>query len=436
MVEHRGVINVIHASLAKFGVERSSRVVQLASLTFDASVLEIFTAWLSGSVLYLIKREDLVSSADLGGFLGRNEITIMAIPPSLLELIPVGEYPALRTVVVGGEACSAEVAGRWGRGRRLLNAYAPTEATIYATVMSCEEGEGGKPGIGKPIANTRVYILDGEGGPVPVGVAGEMYIGGTGVARGYLNRAEQTAERFVCDPFVGEAGGRMYKTGDVGRWRADGNIEFVGRNDFQVKIRGYRIELGEIEARLAEEPGVGEVVVMAREDTAGEKRLVAYYTCGEGGAAMGAEELRAHLGAKLPEYMVPAAYVQLDELPLTANGKLDRRGLPAPESDAYAVGGYEPPEGEIETRLAAIWAEMLKLERVGRHDNFFALGGHSLLAVRVVTRMQQAFSVNLSTRDLFARPVIAGLAEHIINAKLEQFAPNELAQLLRLMRQA
>jgi acyl carrier protein len=209
----------------------------------------------------------------------------------------------------------------------------------------------------------------------------------------------------------------------------------VGRNDFQVKIRGYRIELGEIEARLAEEPGVREVVVIAREDTAGEKRLVAYYTCGEGGAAMGAEELRAHLGAKLPEYMVPAAYVQLDELPLTANGKLDRRGLPAPESDAYAVGGYEPPEGEIETRLAAIWAEMLKLERVGRHDNFFALGGHSLLAVRVVTRMQQAFSVNLSTRDLFARPVIAGLAEHIINAKLEQFAPNELAQLLRLMRQ-
>ena len=280
------------------------------------------------------------------------------------------------------------------------------------------------PSIGKPIANTRIYILDKRREPVPVGVGGEIYIGGVGVARGYLNREELTAERFVEDRFAGEAGGRMYRTGDLGRWRADGNIEFLGRNDFQVKIRGFRIELGEIEARLAEYPGIKDAVVIAREDTAGDKRLVAYVTSrqaseeskAEAGketqaGTIQAEELRAHLAGRLPEYMVPAAYVELKRLPLTANGKLDRKALPAPDAGAYATRGYEEPQGEMETGLAAIWRELLKVERVGRQDNFFSLGGHSLLAVRVISRIRQELKKEIGIRELFARPVLRDFAE-------------------------
>ncbi|MFN5457254.1 AMP-binding enzyme, partial [Bradyrhizobium sp.] len=244
--------------------------------------------------------------------------------------------------------------------------------------------------IGRPISNTQIYILDEHGEPVPIGVAGEIYIGGAGVARGYLNRPELTAERFVEDRFSGEAGARLYRTGDLGRWLGDGTIAYLGRNDFQVKIRGFRIELGEIEARLSEHAGVRDVAVIAREDVAGDKRLVAYYVSD---AAIGAEELRGHLAALLPDYMVPSAYVHLERLPLTPNGKLDRKALPAPEGTAFAVQAYEPPQGETEEAIARIWAELLGVERIGRHDNFFALGGHSLLAIQVVSRLRQALAL-------------------------------------------
>jgi hypothetical protein len=235
----------------------------------------------------------------------------------------------------------------------------------------------------------------------------------------------------------------MYKTGDLGRWKADGTIEFLGRNDLQVKIRGFRIELGEIEARLGEVAGVGEVVVVAREDEPGEKRLVAYYTLGEekergegeeSGVRVGAEELREYLGQKLPEYMVPAAYVRLEKLPLTANGKVDRKGLPAPDANLYGTRGYEAPVGEIETAVAGIWAELLKVERVGRRDNFFELGGHSLLATRAIGRLQQEMGVDVTVGDMFERPVLALLAEHIINLRLGEFDSDHLAQMLNLMR--
>ena len=256
--------------------------------------------------------------------------------------------------------------------------------------------------------------------------------------RDSLNRAELTAEKFLADPFVDEAGARMYRTGDLGRYLPDGNIEFLGRNDFQVKIRGFRIELGEIEARLGEYPGVREAVVVAREDTSGDQRLVAYYTeansdelqAGEAEpVSVGAEELRSHLSGLLPEYMVPAAYVRLESLPLTANGKLDRKALPAPDGDAYSTRGYEAPEGEIEEKLAAVWAEVLKVERVGRNDNFFALGGHSLLAVRTVTRLRQELGVEIAIRDLFAYPVLADLAR-----VLESAAPCALPPISRVER--
>ena len=283
--------------------------------------------------------------------------------------------------------------------------------------------------IGRPIANARVYVLDEQGEPAPVGVTGEIYIGGAGVARGYLNRAELTAERFLPDPYIedaNEGGARMYRTGDLGRWRADGQIEFLGRNDFQVKVRGFRIELGEIEARLAEHAGIREAVVWrARtrpatsvwwpttrvKKTETTKRRSRPRSCGRS------------LAASLPEYMVPAAYVRLESLPLTPNGKLDRKALPAPDEDAYATQTYEAPQGEMERKLAEIWAEVLKLEKVGRHDNFFALGGHSLLAMRVMTRLRQAWGVEVGIRELFAHPVLAELVRSVEQAKRTELPP-------------
>jgi len=298
--------------------------------------------------------------------------------------------------------------------RHLLNGYGPTETTTFAAtyeIISLSDKARSVP-IGKAMANAQIYILDREGEPVPVGAAGEIHIAGAGVARGYLDRAELTAKRFVPDPFSLEAGTRMYKTGDLGRWLTDGNVEFLGRNDFQVKIRGFRIELGEIESRLAEYPGLRDAVVLAREDTPGDKRLVAYYTCNEAEGSVGAEKLQAHLSASLPHYMVPAAYVHLDVLPLTANGKLDRRALLAPETDAYAVGRYEPPQGEMETKLAGIWMEVLKLDRVGRRDDFFSLGGNSLLTVKMVNLLEQA-GIKTSVSDVFQYPTIESLAARI-----------------------
>jgi aryl carrier-like protein len=256
-----------------------------------------------------------------------------------------------------------------------------------------------------------MYVLDGQCRPAPIGVAGELYIAGAGLARGYGRRPGLTAERFVANPY-GAAGGRMYRTGDLARWRGDGVLEFLGRSDFQVKLRGFRIELGEIEARLAEYPGIAQAAVVAREEENGGKRLVAYYTGTPEGVHNGAgwpnvvEALRAHLLARLPEYMVPAAYVQLERLPLTPNGKLDRKALPAPETGAYAAWGYEAPIGEIETALAELWAELLQVERVGRRDHFFELGGHSLLAVTLIERLRQR-GIAADVRALFASPTLA-----------------------------
>ncbi|MBD9653175.1 non-ribosomal peptide synthetase, partial [Ensifer sp. ENS09] len=244
--------------------------------------------------------------------------------------------------------------------------------------------------IGRPISNTQIYILDAYGAPVPLGVVGELYIGGAGVARGYLNRPDLTAERFQLNPFSHDAGSRMYRTGDLARYLQDGNIEFLGRNDHQVKIRGFRIELGEVETRLGEHPAVSEAVVVAREDQTGDKRLVAYIVSIDDFAEIGdlASMLRAHLAIHLPDYMVPSAFVHLPAFPLTPNGKLDRRALPAPDDEAYARRGYEAPQGEIEQILAAIWSDLLGVDRVSRNDHFFELGGHSLLAVQLMERLR------------------------------------------------
>jgi len=290
----------------------------------------------------------------------------------------------------------------------LHNLYGPTEAAIDVTAWECPRGyRGNNVPIGRPLGNTQIYILDPHSQPVPVGVPGEIHIAGVQVARGYLHRPELTAERFVKDPFARDARARMYKTGDLGRWLSDGTIEYLGRNDQQVKIRGFRIELGEIEAALRKQDDVMEAVVLAREDQPGDKRLAAYYT---GKEEIGAEVLRAHLAAKLPDYMVPAVYVYLQAWPLTLNGKLDRKALPAPDGDAYAKQDYEEPQGKMESVLAAIWADVLNVEQVGRHDNFFELGGGSLLAVSLLERMRKRGLI-ADVRALFAAPTPAGLAE-------------------------
>jgi acyl-CoA synthetase (AMP-forming)/AMP-acid ligase II len=334
--------------------------------------------------------------------------------------------PQLRYLIVGGDALDAAVIRRvlaHSAPGHLINGYGPTESTVFAlthTVIELAEDAHSVP-IGRPIANTRVYLLDGHGQPVPVGVAGEIYIGGDGVALGYLNRPELTAERFVEDPFHG---GRMYRSGDLGRWRADGAVEFLGRNDTQVKIRGFRIEPGEIEAKLEQQPGIREAVVLAREDEPGHKRLVAYYTAEE---PIDSQALRATLAGMLPEYMLPAAFMQLERLPLTPNGKLNRAALPAPDMQGYAVRAYEAPQGEIEIALARLWSELLGVDRIGRHDDFFALGGHSLLAVRLVTRLREEMGVDLAVRDLFEAD-FAALAERVLDTRLANFSQAELEE--------
>jgi len=417
MIQHRNVNNLACAQQHIFGVSDSDRILQFFSFSFDVSMFAIVMALSSGARMVLAKGEELLPGPALIGLLQREGITVATLPPAVLSYLPEAELPELRTVILGGESWNEELVERWGEGRRVFNSYGPTETTVQATVKEHRAGDG-KPNIGRPMRNVRIYLLDAEGNPVPVGTSGELHIGGAGLGRGYLDNA-LTGERFVPDPFSGNAGGRLYRTGDWARWLPDGNIDLLGRKDEQVKIRGFRIELGEIGARLMEYAGVREAAVIAREDTPGDNRLVSYYTCaettaeGQGGAVVvGAELLRAHLSGRLPEYMVPAAYVRVQSLPLTPHGKLDHKALPAPDGDSYAAQGYEAPQGKVETTLAAIWSDVLKLERIGRHDNFFALGGHSLLTFRVVNLLAQE-GISIQAADIFTHPTIDSLSAKI-----------------------
>jgi acyl-coenzyme A synthetase/AMP-(fatty) acid ligase/aryl carrier-like protein len=408
MVQHRNLANLIYWHLGNFALREGEHSSSVAGFGFDASTWEILPVLSAGAALVLPSTGESRDPETLLAWWNKQALvtSFLSTPIAELALAQGLIKQHLRTLLIGGDRLRH--LPRNPLPFPLINNYGPTETTVVATSGRLESSAA-ILSIGRPISNTRVYILDAHGEPVPVGVAGELYIGGAGVARGYLNRPELTAERFLKDPFTDEPGARMYRTGDLGRWLSDGNIEYLGRNDFQVKIRGFRIELGEIEARLMEHSAVREAVVVAREDTVGDKRLVAYYTSGEEQDTLGAEQLRSYLTAVLPEYMVPAAYVRLASLPLTPNGKLDRKALPAPEVDSYATRGYEAPQGEIEEKLAEIWAEVLKLDRVGRHDNFFSLGGHSLLAITLIERMRRT-GFNVDVRSLFVSPTLAALA--------------------------
>jgi amino acid adenylation domain-containing protein len=430
LVAHRGVTNMIEASLKLFEVNSDSRILQAASLSFDASVLEIFMALLSGATLYLVGRGTLASGSELAQLLCDHAITTTAVTPSQLDMIPNGEYPALHTIIAGGEASSAATAARWSRGRRLFNVYAPTEATVYATAKQCVEGEARVPPLGWPISNMQIYLLDERLQPVPIGITGEIHIGGVGLARGYLNQPRLTAEQFVPHPFSRMPGARLYKTGDLARFHADGEIEFVGRADQQVKLRGFRVELGEIETVLSQHPSVREAVVVAREHDSGGKRLIAYVVAREK-LPPTTSEMRDYLRRTLPEYMVPASFVVLEALPLTATGKVDRNALPEPEQVRPQLAQvYVAPRTAVEEVLCGMFSEVLQVEPVGVRDSFFELGGHSLLATQISSRVRLAFQVELPLRRLFETPTVEGLAEAILDHCEERERVEQTAELL------
>ncbi|TIP97422.1 MAG: amino acid adenylation domain-containing protein, partial [Mesorhizobium sp.] len=419
--EHRAIINRLIWMQKAYALNATDVVLQKTPFGFDVSAWEFFWTLLEGATLVLAPPAAHKDPDALVNLIISRRITTAHFVPSMLvsfmDTNGVDRCTSLKRLVCSGEALPASLAQKVQRvlpWTGLHNLYGPTEAAIDVTAWTCPaDFDGSVVPIGRPIANTRIYLLDAHGAPVPFGAVGELCIGGAGVARGYLNRPDLTAERFIASPFVD--GDRLYRTGDLARYLPDGNLEFLGRNDEQVKIRGFRIEPGEIAARLCEHAWLREAVVVARQDRAGDKHLVAYVVCApeagsdddDGGGLAGA--LRAHLGARLPDYMVPSAFVRLAALPLTPNGKLDRKALPAPADDAYARRSYEAPRGAVETALAQIWAELLGVERVGRHDHFFELGGHSLLAVQLMERLRQ-LSLGVEVRTLFARPVLADLA--------------------------
>nr|WP_319925023.1 non-ribosomal peptide synthetase [Xenorhabdus sp. Reich] len=409
-IEHRNAVNFLTWAKQAFSREELEHTLFSTSLNFDLAVYECFAPLISGGTVYLV--------ADVLSLITTKQTVslINTVPSAITHMIETDTIPTtIHTINLAGEALKPHIVEQlFARTevQDVCNLYGPSETTTYSTWVRMNRSTGVTTHIGRPIANTQIYILDPHAEPAPIGVIGEIYIGGTSVARGYLNRPELTAKHFLPNPFDEEPEARMYKTGDLARWLPDGNIEYLGRNDQQVKIRGFRIEPGEIEVRLMEHPAVREAVVLALGEVQ-DKRLVAYVVAETAEADTGlVSNLRIHLSAVLPDYMVPAAFVRLEAFPLTPNGKLDRRALPAPDSEAFARQSYEAPQGEMETALAAIWRDVLGIEQISRHDNFFALGGHSLLAVRVMNRIA-ALGAELPLTELFISPSLIALAEAI-----------------------
>lgn len=433
MIEHHNVVGLWQGLEKIYGQSRAcQRVAVNASFNFDASVKQ-FIQLLSGRTLVLIPEEHRWDAAQLLSYLDEQRVEAIDCTPSQLRTwIAAGllerAQASLRLVLIGGEPIDAELWQRAAGGSLIdfFNVYGPTECTVDATFVRLHVAAA--PSIGPPMQNRRVYILDGYRRPQPVGVLGEIYIGGGGVGRGYLQRPQLTSERFLPDPFCATAGARLYKTGDVGRWRADGTIDYASRNDDQVKIRGFRIEVSEIEACLSRDERVKEAVVIAREDAPGDKRLVAYVTQ-RGPLAATPVQLQSIAKALLPDYMVPSAFVVLEQMPLTPSAKLDRRALPPPESSAYVRSEYQPPQGEVEQTLAGIWMQLLQNDLIGRHDNFFDLGGHSLLAVKALFHINQLLGCALQVHDIYRNPTLQELAARIGGRGVQD-------QLIELAREA
>ena len=419
MNEHRAVVNRVRWMQTVYPLSSADRVLQKTPFSFDVSVWEFFCTLSNGARLVLARPEGHRDPAYLSALMESAGITMLHFVPSMLQSFlehrPQVSYPSLRRVLCSGEELPVALKNRFLStfpGVALANLYGPTETAVEVTAWDCRFDETvARVPIGRPISNVRMYVLDEYYQPVPLGVVGEIYIGGSAVGRGYLNQPQLTAERFVADPFAPGSEARLYKTGDLGKWRPDGSIEYLGRNDHQVKIRGFRIELGEIESQLLRLPQVREAVVVAKEGAGGQKRLVAYLTANDEfqRAACNAEALRSALAPTLPEHMIPTAFVVMEQFPLNANGKLDRRSLPEPGSGAFASQHYEPPQGELEEVLAGIWQSLLGLERVGRRDSFFLLGGHSLLIMEMMERLNRV-GLFIEVRQVFETPTLAELA--------------------------
>jgi amino acid adenylation domain-containing protein len=436
-VEHAGLSNYLQWALRTYAPEEGEAIPVSSPLAFDATATSLYSPLLSGrSVVLLPSGQELEGLERL--LQQPMQWSLVKISPAHLQVLGLRLQPlkppcTVGAFVIGGEALPPSTVQLWRSiwpQTRLINEYGPTETVVGCCAYDIPQDwvPASAVPIGRPIANTQMYVLDSHRQPVPIGVAGEIYIGGAGVARGYLNRPELTAERFIKDPFSINPQARLYKTGDLGRWRADGNIEYLGRNDAQVKIRGFRVELGEIEARLLQHPQVKEAVVVAREDVPGEKRLVAYVIpqhSPNGHWGPSTDTLRVHLSTVLPEYMVPSAFLILERWPVTPNGKLDRGGLPAPDLEAYEAREYEPPQGEIEEILVRIWQELLRAGRVSQHDDFFKLGGHSLNAMKLIVRVAESFNVQIPVLAVFQHPTVRGMARFISSVLLASSIPKE-----------
>ncbi|PYB79680.1 non-ribosomal peptide synthetase [Pseudomonas soli] len=416
MVEHRMLANLVDWHCAAFDLHAGSHTSSLAGFGFDAMAWEVWPALCAGATLHLAPVGE--GGEDIDALLRwwrAQPLQVSFLPTPVAEhAFAQGEpHPTLQTLLVGGDRLRRLARER---GCRIINNYGPTEATVVASAGEVHPGQ--VLHIGAPVANARLYVLDAQGRQLPVGAVGELYIGGAGVARGYLNRPELTAERFLDDPFAQQLGARMYRTGDLVRWLPEGTLEYLGRSDDQVKIRGVRVELGEIESALASHAAVREAVVLLRDG-----QLVAWYVAGQ---VLTPLDLHEHLRDRLPAALLPSAYVAMAAWPLTANGKLDRRALPAPASEASVRRTHEPPQGELEQRLAALWAELLEVEQIGRHDHFFELGGHSLLAVRLIERMRQA-GLHADAQVLFGQPTLASLAASLGSAPAQAVPANRVA---------
>ncbi|MBN3525209.1 amino acid adenylation domain-containing protein [Paenibacillus apiarius] len=412
LLTFEGLTNLLVAMRARFQLDGQERLLSVTTISFDISVMEVLLPLVSGASIDIARKDTILDPSALAQRIRDTGATIMQATPTLWQSLAASKpdrFDGL-TIITGGEALPIGLKlALQDLNCQVNNQYGPTETTIYSTAALLDDSRTGKPSIGGPIWNTRLYVLDAALEPVPPGVAGELYIAGSGLARGYLGRPDLTAERFVADPF-GPSGTRMYRTGDLVRWLEDGSIDYLGRADHQIKLRGFRIETGEIEAQIAQHVDVAQVTVMVREDQPGERRLIAYVVPASA-SGIDPAELRRYAADKLPDYMVPAAVVTLDAMPLTPNKKIDRKALPAPDLGMTAAGrGPRTPQEEI---LCALFSEVLSLSRVGIDDDFFALGGHSLLAGRVMVRIREAFGVELNIGSLFESPTVAGLVKRI-----------------------
>jgi acyl-coenzyme A synthetase/AMP-(fatty) acid ligase len=384
----------------------------VTTISFDIFGLELYLPLITGARVVLVEREDAADGARLIELLRESRASVMQATPATWRLMLQAGWEGERSLRIfcGGEALPQDLVGPLlDRCKEFWNLYGPTETTIWSTVCQIKSKEDPIL-IGHPIANTQIYILDRSMQPVPIGVAGELHIGGDGLARGYWNRPGLTAEKFIPNPFSAELKARIYKTGDLARYRPDGSIECLGRIDHQVKVRGFRIELGEIEATLAKLEEVSQCAVAVREDLPGDQRLVAYYVAKGGGEVL-TSDWRNYLRTKLPDYMVPQHFVKLESMPLTPNGKVDRKALPKPEAESASERGYVAPRTEAEQEIAVIWQKALNLRRVGVHDNFFELGGNSLIGANVIAKINQVFGSKMPVGHIFRAPTVTELAK-------------------------